>query len=375
MPSSSAPPNPDDLSTLRVAIIAGTLGQGGAERQLYYMLRALRGAGCDVRVLSLTRGEVWEERIRALGVPVVWVGQSSGRLARLRQIIAELRRERPHIVQSAHFFTNPYVAVAARAVGAREIGAIRSNAFSESRVHGRLIGLLGLRLPRTLAVNSLVGQRNAVALGVPENRLYYLPNVLDTTHFTPAANEKHDAFQLVAVGRLGPEKRFDRFLQVVSRLRASGPVSATLVGDGPLRGDLESLAAELKLNDVLEFVGAVADPLPHLRRADAAFLCSTYEGTPNVLLEAQACGLPVITTDVGGVADIVRDSETGFLVSSAGEEEQILSGLTAAAQLLRDEPSRRLTMSLAARRFIEERFNSSLLTEYMSALYKHTLRR
>src|SRR5437868_4062131 len=65
-----------DLSKQKICFLAGTLGQGGAERQLFYILRALSESGAEVRLLSLTQGEFWQEKIEALGVKVIWVGQS-----------------------------------------------------------------------------------------------------------------------------------------------------------------------------------------------------------------------------------------------------------------------------------------------------------
>src|SRR6266566_5056505 len=98
-----------ELRGLKVCFLAGTLGQGGAERQLFYMLTALKHSGALPRVLSLTEGEHWHERIESLGVPVTWVGQSRFRLERLRKIVEELKRDPPDIFQSQHFFANIYV--------------------------------------------------------------------------------------------------------------------------------------------------------------------------------------------------------------------------------------------------------------------------
>ncbi len=90
----------------RILFIAGTLGQGGAEKQLWYLLRMLREAGADPHLLCLTSGEFWEEPIRSLGVPVIGVGgppNRGGRLGRLGRIIAAIRRIRPTVIQSQHF--------------------------------------------------------------------------------------------------------------------------------------------------------------------------------------------------------------------------------------------------------------------------------
>src|SRR5687767_3425630 len=137
----------------RITFLAGTLGQGGAERQLFYILQALRDHGVGLRLLCLTQGEFWEQRIREeLHVPVAWVGRSSLRLGRLLRIVMELRRQLPDVIQSQHFFTNLYVAGAARLLQRPEIGAIRNDVTSE--VGNSFMGRLSLTTPRYLAVNS-----------------------------------------------------------------------------------------------------------------------------------------------------------------------------------------------------------------------------
>src|SRR5690349_3638327 len=81
-----------DLAGLKACFVAGTLGQGGAERQLYYILKALRHAGADVRVLCLDRNEFWESQIVEMGVSVDWVGGSGSKFGRLTRILSELRK-------------------------------------------------------------------------------------------------------------------------------------------------------------------------------------------------------------------------------------------------------------------------------------------
>src|SRR5579862_4193219 len=98
-----------DLAKLKICFLAGTLGQGGAERQLFYNLKALRECGADVRLLCLGQHEFWEDPIRRLGIPIIYVGRSKSKLKRLVRIVAELHRDRPAIFQSQHFYTSAYV--------------------------------------------------------------------------------------------------------------------------------------------------------------------------------------------------------------------------------------------------------------------------
>src|SRR5256714_7245202 len=126
------------LADLKVCYLAGTLGQGGAERQLFYALRALRRSGAAARVLCLDRGAFWEEPINHLGVSVTWVGQDTSRLKRVLRIVKELRKSPPDIFQSQHFYTNAYTSMAALLLKYQDIGALRSNGIFDLSQTGRI---------------------------------------------------------------------------------------------------------------------------------------------------------------------------------------------------------------------------------------------
>lgn len=328
-----------ELSATSVCFLAGTLGQGGAERQLYYMLSALKQRNVRLKVLSLTRGEFWEEPIRRLGVPIVWVGQNSSRLARLGRIITVLRSDKPHVLQSQHFYTNLYAVGAARVLGVREIGALRSDAVNEVRDSGAVLGKLSLVTPRLIVANSGAAVRNAKALGLSGPRVHMLPNVVDATQFVPHSARRPGPINVLAAGRLGKEKRFDRLLSIAAAVRRDSrvPFRLTIIGDGPEQRRLEEQARRLALlPGIVEFRGRLASPAAAFRDADIFVLTSAFEGTPNVILEAMASGLPVVATNVGGVPEIVEDGVTGYL---ADPEDELSFG-HAMARLLENEPLR-----------------------------------
>jgi len=362
-----------DLAQLRICFIAGCLGQGGAERQLYYMLRALRSEGVAPNLLSLTKGEYWEEKIRELGVPVTWVGRRSSRLGRLAQIISTARKHKPEIIQSQHFFTNLYAVGTARALRIREIGAIRNNVASEVRSNGPLLGRLSVRMPHVLAANSRQAVKTAVELGVPKSRLEYLPNAVDTDAFEPPAAGRPgtEPLRLLCVGRLVPQKRVDVFLEAVARLRnhSEAPVEAVIIGDGPDRAGLERQAAELDLlPETVEFRGAISDMAAVYEESDILVLTSDWEGTPNVLLEAMACGLPVVATRVGGVPDLVREGVTGFCAEPGDVDTLVdhLSRLCRRAEL-------RAECGRQARQHVLENHSCTRLSACLQSLYEATL--
>jgi glycosyltransferase involved in cell wall biosynthesis len=343
---------------LRVAFIAGSLGQGGTEKQLLYLARELRRASVDARVLTLTRGEVYEPAFADAGVPVEFVGRH--RLPRrLADLATAARGFRPHIVQAVHFFTNLYAVWCARFVGCVGIGAIRGDGYfdmSECGMWGRPL----LHAPRSLIANSHAAACHAEEAGVNPARLHLLANVIDLEQFDDRAGPRRvgrnatetDAL-VVAVGRLAPIKCLRHFLRALARARRSGGrLRGLIVGDGPERDRLEALARDLGLiPDGVSFLGA-CDNVPRvLVRADMIVLTSRQEGFPNVLLEAMAARLPAITTPAGDAATLVDNGRTGFVVPF-GDEEQLAVRMMALAQ----SPIMRHTFGDAGRALVETHY-------------------
>jgi glycosyltransferase involved in cell wall biosynthesis len=349
----------------RVAFVAGTLGRGGAERQLYYMLRELRSGGTEAMVSCLTAGEHWQATIEELGVPVRWFGQSAHPPRRVAELWRQLHDFRPDVVQSAHFHTNLYACTAARLVRAVEIGAVRNDPDWSIASLGR-VGGRSLRLPRELAANSLAAVSRAEELGVPRSRLSYLPNVVDTDRFAPQSQGVREP-NLLAVGRLVDQKRHDRLLRALDDLRGDVPdVQATIVGEGPLQGSLERLAGDLGVLDRLSILSN--PPMEEVyARASVFILTSDFEGTPNVVLEAMAMGLPVVSFAVGGVPEIIEHGVTGFLVAPGDERR-----LTETVRALCESPELRRSVGQAARSYIAEHRSVESLARHLRSLYRRS---
>lgn len=308
--------------SLRVAFLAGGLTRGGAEKQLLYMVRALREAGVSVRVYTLGRGEFYEASFRASGVSPMGVG--SGRLPplRLANFAWALRDFRPDIVQAAHAYVNLYVALVSRLYRALAVGAIRSDGVQELQDLGGW-GPLLLRMPAALLVNSETARDNVVGLlGMEASRLHVLPNVIDLAAFETQDLEHRSQSAasgevvVVAVARHVRSKRLDRFLEALALARRSAPgLKGLLVGAGPERPSLEVLASRLGLGpDGLEFHGPCDDVPGVLAKVDMLALTSDHEGFPNVILEAMAARLPVVCTPAGDAAAVVQNGLTGFVV-------------------------------------------------------------
>ncbi|HKC25215.1 MAG TPA: glycosyltransferase [Thermoanaerobaculia bacterium] len=375
---------------LRVALIAGTLGQGGAEKQLVYMARALREAGAGVEVFSLTSGEHHERELVELGVRVTPIlGPRAAKLARLTRGLA---RFRPHVTQSAHTYANLYAALAGAAAGSLTLGALRSSLAHTRRGNGAWTRW-HLSMPHGLVANS---EAAAAELARIRGRrpVYVVPNAIDGGRRERLAAEHRvaadslrsplnaslveadslrsplDSLQegvnVAFVGRLIPEKRLDLFLDAIALARREEPrVRGVVVGDGPTRSAGEERALALGLvPDGVAFLGRRDDVPALLDAADMLLLCSDEEGFPNVLLEAMAAGLPVVATPAGDAAAIVRNGETGFVVSGGAE------GLAERAVLLARSPELRDRMGKRGRQRAIDEYGFGKLCTRLLGVYR-----
>jgi glycosyltransferase involved in cell wall biosynthesis len=142
-----------------------------------------------------------------------------------------------------------------------------------------------------------------------------LPNNLPHLLTAVSARDSSAPPLLVAIGRLSKVKNFALLLKAIAQLRAKLPLRLWLLGDGPERRRLERLAVRLQIADYVDFKGFVANVFDYLPQADLLVLTSRREGSPNVLIEALACGVPVVATDCpSGPREILQNGRLGTLV-------------------------------------------------------------
>ena len=175
-----------------------------------------------------------------------------------------------------------------------------------------------------------------------------------------------DALVVTFVGRVVPIKRADRFLAAALELRDSG-AQFVVVGDGEALADVRSSDAARTLGDRVLFTGYRADVAAIYHASDVVVLTSDSEGTPVSLIEAAACGVPVVGTDVGGVRSVVQDGVTGYVVPPD-------ASLVAAriATLLEDGPLR-ARLGAAGRERVQARYAAERLAADHDRLYRELL--
>jgi len=147
-----------------------------------------------------------------------------------------------------------------------------------------------------------------------EKEILVVPNGVDTDLFCPTSNQKKDGQKILSCGRMRRQKGFSYLIEALADLPSK--TTLELVGDGPLRKELGALTKRLGLQERVTFTGWLSQEklIKRYRQADIFVLPSVDEGMPNVLLEAMACGLPVVATNVAGSCELVRPGVNGLLV-------------------------------------------------------------
>ncbi len=182
-----------------------------------------------------------------------------------------------------------------------------------------LMGGLMLRFIRKAdRIITLCSQSTEEALGAGFSReqIVSIRNGVDTSVFSTPEQPLASSRSILFIGRLDHMKGVDVLLKAIAELNSRGlKTTCTVVGDGPLMEHLQETAQALGVAGQTVFAGACADPVDYLKKASFFVLPSRSEGVPNVILEAMACGLPIIATSVGGIPDIIQDGCNGLLIA------------------------------------------------------------
>ncbi len=190
----------------------------------------------------------------------------------------------------------------------------------------------------------------ALSYGALPEKIINIPNGVDTEIFAPLTNpEKMSTFTVGYVGNLVHRKGVKFLIQGIHKLIPKYNLRLRIVGDGPLKTELQALCSELSINEYVSFLGALDKKLipDFLRSIDVLVLPSLAEGMPTVVLEAMACGKAVIATDVGATGTVIDSPDVGILIPP-----QDTSAISQALEQLINDYEKKIRMGKNARKKI-----------------------
>jgi glycosyltransferase involved in cell wall biosynthesis len=359
---------------------------GGTEKHLLELLTRLEDSDVQSIVLC-TASDPFTERL-SQGCRESVIIRSEKSLKSIGDWVRVFREIKPDVVvlvYGALWFLPWFAAVAARLAGVQKLYAIhqlmplapldplileiKSPRDVLRRVFGKRVRkLLSARVPPRLC-NTTICVSNAVRdcliqqYHFPARKLLTIHNGTSPLEFTPGQGDGKairtklgigaDDFLLVCSARLSTEKGIDILLSAMSRIIQKYPsCKCIIIGDGPLREELSEQLKSLGLSRHVFMEGFQADVRPYLHAADAFVLTSHIEGLPLSVLEAMACGLPCIVTNVGGNAEAVVHNVNGLIVDPGSIE-----GVVQAIVYLLTHPQMRAQMAQASRSRACEEFD------------------
>jgi len=366
----------------RILFLVTGLAYGGAETQVVYLATRFKSRGWEVGVVSLIPPKAYIEDLEKADVLVFSLDirrklPDPRPILRLVQII---RKWQPDVVHS-HMVHANLLARIVRPLAPFPVLVCTAHSIDEGgRLREVLYRLTDPFCDLTTQV-SQAGLESYVHVGaVPRHKICYIPNGVDTERFKPNLEDRLkvrkelgvEGFVWFAVGRFDPPKDYPNMLQAFVRVVHKHLNTMLLIaGDGPLRKTMENMTRELGVEKHVRFLGIRRDIPQLMNAADAYVMSSEWEGMPMVLLEASACRLPIVATNVGGNAEIVLDGQTGFLVPPKSPE-----ALSQAMLRMMDLPEEvREKMGEQARKHIESNFSLDRIVDCWEALYYELLNR
>ena len=360
-----------------VAIIAGQLVVGGAERQLYLWLANLDLERFNPIVLTLHPGygDYWEKPVEDLGIPLFRINQRKNRIARMKEISQVLSPFQPQLVHGWHLFSGAYASLVAPRFKAKSLVGIRSSFES-------IQNSLELRIAERFADAFITNSESAAARIKSEKpsvrQVYVVPNaVIVDFEAREAVREKlkqelglrPDALWLIAIGRMEQLKHFDELLEVAASLREKHcNFQLILIGGGAEESYLKQLSQQLRLEDYVRITGEIPNANQWLKGFDIFCMPSVSEGLPNVVMEAAAAGLPIVTWQLPFYEELLTPEETALMAAPgdrAGFEQAVL-------KLINDQ-SLREELGAAAQAQITEKFSLDRYIQNMTRVYEMML--
>lgn len=349
---------------MRVLLVVSSTRLAGTERHVVELAAGLQAAGIEVEAVCERGGEGLDQALQDRGVAVHLLPLTGPELARSIPRLARLSLGFDLV--HSHLTHATAAAVAARTIAGRPVVETRhfiTLAHQQRRPARRHIGqwrraIIDRGIDITIAPSRAVadhvaGEAVVVPHGIP---------------MKPAPSRHAWGSRYLTVGRLETDRNVALALEAFAMADVSDAATLTIVGDGSARHDLEAQSANLGIGHRVIFTGRVADVAAHLHAADV-FLATAVEAFGLAALEAMAVGLPVVTVDAGGVAELVEQGRTGLVAAA------VPADLGSAISRFEASPSLATELGDAGRLRAKEKFSVERMVEKTMATYRRVAHR
>lgn len=311
---------------------------------------------------------------RLLRGDVVSLDLGEGRHAAAWRIIAERLRElAPDVLHTRNWGTYPDGILAARRAGVgRRVHGFHGRDLANAHGEGlkrRILGkFLSWATDRIITLTPSMKREYIRDYRVGENRVTVIPNGVDLDRLAAfdADPALASSFTVATVGRLDAVKNLPLLVRAFAAMERRTPGDRLVIcGDGPVRGEVEEIAAAEGVGEALIMTGERSDAPAVMKASDVYVQPSYYEGMSNTIVEAMACGVPVVATDVGGNGDVAGRGGTSVLVPTDD-----VGALSAALDVLRADEEERRTIGEAGRARACEEFGLERMVESYTGVYE-----
>ena len=361
---------------------------GGTEKQAALLAKKLQECGCTIKLITARLSREWRKNEVIEGVEVVRLTSPKirvlGTLIYTLSLSYYLIKHRKDY-DCIHVHRADYDAVIAITVG----GLIRKKVLIKLACSGPFGDLECLRrspinrialwiiskAQRVIAVNEDI-KKELLQIGLKNDSICIIPNGVDSTIFKPSETMPLSKKKIVTyVGRLHEQKGVEYLLRSWAMLAerckvddSSFVLNLNIIGEGPLLEKLVNLSREMNIENTVNFLGAVTNVAESFHRSDLFVNTSLNEGISNSLLEAMACGLPVVATNISGNNELIQDGFNGLLVPS--KDTVALTG--AMEDLLADSVTAK-KLGINARETIELKYAGHVVAKEYMKLYRSYL--
>ncbi len=319
----------------KVVFITPSLRGGGAERVVVNLLRHMNRSEIELTLITLKLEGPYVSQLPA-DTQVIDLGTKRVRHSIIR-LLREINRIQPDVVFSTLGHLNvallalrPFMKKRPKIV-LREANApsFSMRQTGKGGLYRMLYRLFYPKADRVIALSQGMAEDLLAYSGMSRDKVSIIHNPVVTEEIRRLADEEVDHPWLrdkmlpvcISVGRLVEQKNYDLLLRGFAKAIQEVPARLIVLGEGPKRAHLEALADTLGVREHVDFVGFTANPYAYMARSDLFVLSSSWEGMPNVLLEALAVGLPAVATACIGVPDVLDGGRYGIMIPIGGEEE------------------------------------------------------